>query len=372
MKALGDIIYKPLIAGIDTLEIGYCISSYNISEDEWKMLTEAKESAQSTLYDKGTGVKFMGYDFMVLRTGSGRYKFILTNEDLDIRIFMDARSGLNFPELRVRFKSQFLWRYGWQDAVRKVDEWIRSWAVVAEVKISRIDVMADLKGSLPILSPELKEVVTRANKKSELGTYKRYSGGKKPSGYTFGANELMCRIYDKTAEILRSGKKWFEHLWRENGREKGESVTRVEFQCRRKIIRQFQIETLEDLFSRVPDLWKYLTVEWLAIRIIQADSHRTRWPAPPFWKAVQYSVALFGQTTGVSRIKQLRAKSANLENIARGYMLNLIALASMSLENADIEYGKRYLEYIVGKWIEEPTFEQEIEKRRHRYDSMEY
>ena len=140
----------------------------------------------------------------------------------------------------------------------------------------------------------------------------------------------MCRIYDKTLEIIRSGKKWFEHLWSDNGWEKGKTVTRIEFQCRRKVIRMMGIVTIGDLFSTVPDLWKYLAVEWLAIRTIQKDSHRTRWPATQFWRIVQYSVVLFGQTTGVSRIKQLRAKSANLENIARGYMLNLIALSSKS------------------------------------------
>ena len=119
----------------------------------------------------------------------------------------------------------------------------------------------------------------------------------------------MCRMYNKTLEIKRSGKNWFEHLWSENGWEKGKPVTRIEFQCRRKIIRMMKIETIEDLFSIVPDLWKYLTVEWLAIRIIQKDSHRTRWPASQFWRIIQYSVAWFGQTTGVSRIKQLRAKT---------------------------------------------------------------
>jgi hypothetical protein len=369
---LKEIIYRILIAGIDTLEIGYCISGYKLSQEVWKMLEEAKESAQSTLYNRGTVVKFMGYDFMVLRTGSGRYKFILTNEDLDIRIFMDARSGIYFPELRVRFKSQLLWRHGWENAVKKIDEWIRSWANVTEVKISRIDIMVDIMGELPTLTPDLTEVVTRAKKKREFGTYERYAEGKKRSGYRLGEGDLICRIYDKTLEILRSGKSWFEYLWSENGWEKGEPVTRVEFQCRRKIIRMMKIETIEDLFSIVPDLWKYLTVEWLAIRIIKKDSHRTRWPATQFWRIVQFSVALFGQTKGVSRIKQLRAKSVNLENIARGYMLNLIALASKSFEKADKEYGIRYLEYIVGKWIEESTFEQEIEKRRHKYDSMEY
>lgn len=368
---MGEIIYKPLIAGIDTLEIGYCISNYKLSENEWIRIADAKESAQSTLYDAGTCIKFRGYDFTVLRTGSGRYKFILSNEDVDIRIFMDARSGSNFPELRVRFKSQFLWRHGWQEAVRKMDEWIRFWAEVVEVKISRIDIMVDFMGVLPTLSPELTEVVTRSRKKREFGTYERYAEGKKANGYRFGANELMCRIYDKTAEILRSDKKWFEHLWSENGWEKGQAVTRIEFQCRRKIIRQMQIETKIDLFNIVPDLWKELT-EWLTIRIIQNDSHRTRWPISEFWKVVQSSVSLFGRLSGVNRLKQLKAKKDNLESHARGYLLNLTAMASKSLAGSDTEYGKRYIEYFIWKLLNEPDLEQEIEKRKHKYDSMEY
>ena len=158
---LGEIIYKPLIAGIDTLEIGYCVSSYKLFESEWNRIAEAQKSAQSTLYDKGTGIKFRGYDFIVLRTGSARYKFILSNEDMQIRIFSDARSGLYFPELKITLRSPFLWRRGWQNAVQKVDEWIRIWANVTEVKISRIDIMVDIMGELPVLSSELKEVVTR-------------------------------------------------------------------------------------------------------------------------------------------------------------------------------------------------------------------
>ena len=369
---MDNINYQPILAGIDMLEIGYCISSYDLSEKEWKMMTDAKEGAQATLYNKGTSVKFRGYDFIVMRTGSGRYKFILSNEDLDIRIFMDAKSGMHFPELKVRLKSQFLWRHGYEEAIKKTDSWIRSWAKVTEVKISRIDIMVDIMGELPILSPELKEVVTRCKKKTEIGVYRRYAEGKKPSGYTFGANELMCRIYNKTLEIIRSDKKWFEHLWSENGWEIGKAVTRVEFQCRRKIIRQFWIDTIDGLFLKIPDLWAYLAAEWLAIRIISNDSHRTRWPPSEFWRSVQYAVAWFGITTGVSRIKQLKAKSSILENVARGYMLNLIAIASKSMEKADTGYAVRYLEYLVGKWIEDPEFEKEIEKRRHKYDSMEY
>ncbi|MFC1965002.1 HEPN domain-containing protein [Chloroflexota bacterium] len=94
----------------------------------------------------------------------------------------------------------------------------------------------------------------------------------------FEANDILCRIYDKTLEILHSDKKWFENLWSVYGWEKGDAVTRVGFQCRRKIIKKMQIKTIDDLFVIVPDLWRYLTVEWLTIRLIQDDTHRNRWP----------------------------------------------------------------------------------------------
>jgi hypothetical protein len=367
---VGCSAYQPLIAGIDTLEIGFCISDYKLSDEEWKTISEAKEKAQSTLYSKGNGVKFRGHDFTVLRTGSMRYKFMLSNDDIQIRVFPDARSGLHFPEMKVILRSQFLWRHGWQDAVRRTEEWIHYWANVTEIKISRIDIMVDFMGQLPILSTELKEVVTRSKKKREFGTYERYAEGKKANGYRFGENELMCRIYDKTVEILRSDKKWFEEIWSGKGWQKGKPVIRVEFQCRRKIIRQMQIVTTKDLFAIVPDLWRELTAEWLTIRIIGNDTHRTRWPMSEFWKVVQNAVSCFGHLTGVSRLKQLKSKKETLESHARGYLLNLAALASKSILD-DTEYGKRYIALKVGQWLDDPAFEQEIEKRRHKYDSME-
>ncbi len=175
-----------MIAGIDTLEIGYCIQEYKLSQDEWDTLEHAKEAAQATQFDKGTGIKFRGLLVMVMRTGSSRYKYILTNDDFDIRIFSEARSGSNFPELKVRFKSMFLWREGWAASVQKMDEWLRTWVEVSEVKVSRVDLTVDFLGPLPDLSPALKEVITRAKSKREFGNYERYAQGKQQNGYRFG------------------------------------------------------------------------------------------------------------------------------------------------------------------------------------------
>ena len=71
---VGEIVYKPLIAGIDTLEIGYCIREFKLTDEEWDIMAKAKESAQTTRFDKGTAIKFRGYELTVMRTGSLRYK----------------------------------------------------------------------------------------------------------------------------------------------------------------------------------------------------------------------------------------------------------------------------------------------------------
>jgi hypothetical protein len=368
---LGELRYKPLIGGIDTLEIGYSIVNYDLKQEVWDMLEEGKNRAQDTLYDKGTSIKFREYDFIVLRVGTGRYKYILTNDDLDVRINPSARSGEFFPELRVRLKSQFLWRNGWKSAITKIDWWIRTWAYVIEVKVSRIDITVDFLGKLPKLTPELKEIVTRSRKKGVYINYDKYLDGNEISGYTFGKGDLLCRIYDKTKEIKVKGKKWFKDLWRTEDWKEGEIVTRIEFQVRRKVIKEMKINTTKDLTTKLPDLWKYFTTEWLTIRKIKKDSHRTRWPVSKLWMVVQSGYSKFGNIVGVSRLKQLRADKDIIERNLEGYCYSLVAMAMSALPGTDIEYGKKYLIAFLEDIIEGQEFEAKVRKRLPKYNSME-
>jgi len=369
---MADDVYRPLIAGIDTLEIGYCVDFYKLSYDEWDSIAQAKERAQATLNEKGMVITFRGINFEVQRTGSSRYKYILNNDDIQIKIFLDARAGTDFPELRIVFRSAFLWRKGWKEAIKIVDDWVSNWAVVVEVKISRIDLTVDFEGKLPIFTTALREVVTRGRKKTEYGTYTRNTDGKQSSGYDFGYGEIKCRIYDKTKEIIRSNKKWFETLWEKNGWEKGKTVTRVEFQCRRKIIRELQVYTIDDLFIQVADIWRYLTQEWLTVRKIGDDSHRTRWPIAEFWQIVQDAISHFGKITGVTRFKQLKPRYQRVERQARGLVASMTALAAISLGENKYTYGKRVVRDKIRNWLTDPDFEAEVEKRIKKYGVMKY
>jgi hypothetical protein len=116
-------------------------------------------------------------------------------------------------------------------------------------------------------------------------------------------------MYDKVAESYKSKKTWFEELWAKQGWQRGDAVTRVEFQLRRPFLRQMQTNSPGDLIAQAPDLWRYLTEEWLALRVPGSDSHRDRWELQELWQVVQGAERQFGELTGVTRMRQFRTSA---------------------------------------------------------------
>ena len=292
-------IGKCILAGIDTLELGVCVIQYLIPVELWDLIEFAKERAQSTPFNNDLGsIEFFGKSFMVNRAGAPRYAYILTNKDITIRIHEKAQHGKYFPEVKVIFRSEFLWRNGWQAAVKTVVEWLETWLEYDRIIVSRCDLTADFNLPLPILDTELRQVITRAVNKRDFQKggldISRFSQGKQLSGYVIGGKELHCRIYNKLLELSKNTKSWFYPLWEVNGWQQGEPVTRVEFQCRRNFLRSMQTYSVQDLIWQIADLWRVLVFEWLTIREIGTDSHRSRWPLIEFWLLVQGALDQFG------------------------------------------------------------------------------
>jgi hypothetical protein len=68
----------------------------------------------------------------------------------------------------------------------------------------------------------------------------------------------------------------------------------------------------------------------------------------------------------------MRPRLDIIERQLKGLIKSHIALSSQSLGGSNIKYGKRLFRYRLHKWMNEPDFEQEVEKRRYRYAGMEY
>jgi len=316
---------KVLLAGVDTLAVGFNVKGFLLSTEEWKMLADAKYQAQGTMFDSGgTPVTLRGHQFSLNPKGSRGYEFVLVNDDVTICLAERADSGRVYPEIHITWRSRYLWRNGWRGAYTHVKGWVYSWADVTSEKVSRADLCVDLNLPLPDVNLRGQEVVTYAKKRKEF-YIQHHLDGLDETGYSFGQGDLVCRVYDKPAEIEHSNKIWFQELWRKQGWDGSSPVTRVEFQARRDFLKSMQIETVEDLEMQLADLWKYC-VNWVSLRDQSSDSNRRRWPVKPFWAVVCGAVPAFGAVTGVARIAQRRPRMESLARMGRGCLVTLTAL----------------------------------------------
>lgn len=356
---------KVLLSGVDTLEIGYGINEY-INKAAFDELKLAKEAAQST-HNKNdlSGVVFEGMPFMVNRKAGNMSTYVMQNNDLIVSIYDKPNGGKFFPEVRVKFLSEYLWEKGWQTALNDTDKWVKGWTNVKETKPSRVDYCCDLDIKLPNLSPELNEVVTRTRKKSTYGTLEqanRYRNGLVQTGYSFGNDPILFRMYDKSKEIEISKKEWFRKLWQYDG-----SVTRFEFQCRRDYLKEYKINSIKELVDYTPDLWKNLTEKQIRLTTATYNQHEQgntkRAENTDYWKLV--SSADFGLEKGIDRMYQSIPKLRQLKQQFRGLA---VSLAAWTTDNTTD--GRDVLEYIYRDIISDPCFKDDIDARIFRYSKL--
>jgi hypothetical protein len=366
--------YRPLIAGVDTLEVGYSISGYHLTGDEWDGLEAAKLAAQSTPHKNDYGhITLRGQTFNVARGGAARYSYVLTNDDVRLRISENALGGQYYPEVHAAFNSTYLWREHWKGAAEDLESWISEWADVCATTIARSDLTLDVCGPMPTLSPEMREVVARARSRRDEGTleFQRDRSSAGIETYRFGKNDLLGRIYDKRKETLVSHKDWFKVLWDSKGWGEDEPVTRVEFQCRRKFLRKYQVNTVADLDANMADVWKYLVEHWLTIRDIAQDGHRHRWPVSDFWQCVQNATDQFGTLSGVSRLEQTTPRLEVLVKQLRGLMVSVGAIGADGIGADAGTYGMGVIDSVVKQVMSDPGLEDRIAHRAARFSSIQ-
>jgi len=369
-----------LLAGIDTLAVGFIIGAFKLTPEDWSQLAAAKEQAQGTFNSGGTPIKFQGETFSVNAKGSPGYEYILINDDLTLQLAERTEQGSVYPEVRVTWRSQYLWRCGWRGAYVHVRDWIHTWAVVLGEKVSRVDLSVDLNSDLPEVNIRGGEVVSYARSKKEYHEGKflvqHHFTGLEDTGYTFGKGDLLCRVYDKLAEIEHSQKSWFMDMWRRQGWNGTSPVTRVEFQARRQFLRTMDIETVVDLELQLADLWRYFS-GWVSLRYKTNDSNRRRWPVQVFWQIVCDAVPTFGMVTGVARIVQRRPRIESLSRLGRGVLVSIAALAQTAPgvgDGWDTERGTlgavESVLALVRDWLSDDSFQQDVGRRAGRMAFM--
>ena len=342
--------------GVDTIELNFGIAEYR-KPDMFKRLGDAKSEAVSAGYKGRLGVPIdcFGQEFMVQARGSkGGYEYLLKNGDIELQIMPDARGGKPSPELRVIFRSPYLWRVGEILAYNKVIEFLNQWTFLEYCNVSRADLCVDRVMPLPEINRKTQVVSRLRNRDLFYGA--DFQSGQRETGYQFGRGGIACRFYDKLYEISVKGHGHILPIWTANGWDGTTPVSRFELQLRRKGLRLFDTNmdfvTFQD---RKADIWAYGTGKFFRIVNTETATRKERAKETEYWKGYQDCAVLFGERRGVLPYKQSSSDWQPLVMQAAGCMASAWArlAADIGEVNATLVLEKEWGHGMPHKVIEE-------------------
>lgn len=272
-----------LASGIDTLVLAVDLSF--TKDDAFELLATLKRKAKMDKEDATGKVQPANDDawlFTIKRFGKDGYEWLLNSCELSMSLSASAEPGPR-PNAMVHFSSEALWHQGPEGCVRRMIGIFEAMhAVVKTVKASRADMCVDVLLDESSWKTSLKDcLVTRAVQCSE------YTQNSLLSGFTIGAGKLQARFYDKPLEIRQKSKKfWMYDIWGIENVPEACRLIRVEYQMRREVLKELDVNTFEDLLRLSPNVWKYCSESWLKVQD-DAKLHHTQQTTLPWWVVVQ-------------------------------------------------------------------------------------
>jgi hypothetical protein len=271
-----------LVTGIDTLDLGYYIDWGNNWTVLAKALADGKQSAESS---QGVIFNFGTIQSCLILPGGKQpmYRYHLQTANFHVFIAHRQDASEKYPNVYVSILAKSLWIKGIPASASVVEAFVVALGgKIGRVQVSRADFCADflIPGGLSLDFLNEFRVCRSPH-------HRHYMNGDKLETYYIGAGgaPIQARIYDKALEVRSEGiKMWFpEDVWKIRD---CQDVWRPEFQVRREALKEFGIETLNDLAQRGRGIWEHLTDAWLSLRIPD-NENVTRRTVHPWWSAVQ-------------------------------------------------------------------------------------
>lgn len=294
---------RPYRHGVDSLYLsfaGFIDPKLAIWLQECKL--KAQSHNDKVLAMAGIGIG--DHQFMVLPRGRGRFAFVM--EDGWFSIQLSNASGGVLPLAMVQVRSEYLTAVGPAEAVATATELVSGMGeVTGPAKLSRIDLFSDFGTDLDLAAIPGREWVKRSKKRAI------HEECDEVTGISFGAgNEVSARLYDKTRELLKSGKHYMRTLWADGGWDLEAQVWRMEFQVRREGLPDAMLGAAAEALPLCGNLWRYLCDDWLRLAIpSDTDDTRSRWPTHPLWQGIASLWDTLPDAPPMTRIPKTRPPS---------------------------------------------------------------
>lgn len=357
------------VLGIDTIEFGIDINNYDENFSELlEKLEELKIMSQENL--KEEVFKLNGINFLVKRKGQGFYRYKIECDDFYV-CFMQNDMKNNSP-IYVRFMSAFLWKYGYELSYKLFLKWFSEFRVeILGNRISRLDICFDTD-EIQFFSKDKKKFVTRARKidihyvenqnEKQMEIDSEHYIGKIFTGFVIGrGSPLSCRIYNKTIEVKKS-KNWFYEIWKKYNWKEENTVWRIEFQARRKVLKELSVCSYEDISNKLKEIWAYYTQKWLVLKD-RIDKNVTRCSISKKWILIQSG----GENYTSSPAIRKAIKKGDLETLlcqCSGLFISIASICNTSINDTYLTIARAIREKNAKN---NTSFDKEVEKRKHRY-----
>lgn len=357
--------------GIDFLKVSYWLIWHDA--DFLEILQFMKRKLQETEDEQVAVFRSKGLDWNLQRTGTSKFSYRLKAGDVTL-LFSRRTSQGSLPNFRLEIGSLSSQTLLLQ-TINDIRHWLeRQGAEVQKEQVAEAHFAADIIG-IDVKALDLGNEDKWIHRCRDFNAPRQY---RKPTGVYIGKGDFMLRIYDKVTELKRSEHKQevFKELWQVK-KYNEHPVTRVEFQLRRPVLKEFnhleyceQIDTVKQLFFAIRAIWKYAATEWARFMdapIDRHNKHQGRAHCSEFWKIVQ-GINWVGleelRREKITRHKDIVA----LRKQARGFYMSIAASSVRNVEDVNeiIAYSQEVIEKDLRDFFEDKAkFIQRMKKKRN-------
>ena len=334
-----------------------------------------KKRMQDTDDDEQCVFNDLGLEWNLQRTGTQKFNYRLRTGDVTLLYNRRDPFG-NVPNFRIEIGS-LTSQTSLCQTITNIKHWMeRKQANFLKEQVSEVHLAADFIGlDIKTLGVEIQDRwVHRPH------TFNPHFHHKKLTGISIGKGDLMLRIYDKVTELKRSEHKQevFADLWQLSSYDE-HPVTRVEYQLRRPVLREFQhlefcngVHTVKNFLFAVKALWDYCTSDWarfMSTIVDRENRHQDRGIYSDFWNIVRSIV-----WTGLDELRREKPiKHKNLDALrkqARGILMSIAAFFITKPEdiNRIVEKSQSIIEEDLREYFED--YSKFIRKMREKRNEV--
>ncbi len=349
------------IQNIDTICILVDIDNYENNAQKTIQYLEEEKNKAKLLLEKTNYQHIIEIDnmnFQIFSNGIKGYSYVLHNDGYQINIAQYRAKLSSFFPIQVRISSEFLWSKGIVQSWLEICNWLeRNFGKITTTKVYRVDLCLHTSDVDFISGYE--EVYK--------GRFKKYSttfNGNTINSICFGTRKgknIYCRIYNKTLEISETkSKAWFTPIWEDNHLDI-HNVWNLEFELKSEFLRELQINTIEDVCSSLPNLWRYCTEHWL-VKVDRVYTRIERCPINKQWLEIQKAYDKFISTPSIERKKQI---SIDAEILIPNIVGNITSYSARK-NNTDIKIAFKNLYADTVKYLKnkDSSFDIEVSNKQ--------